>query len=83
MHEWKTAQSVAGKIRQIGGAADRVTSIKVRLGSQSHIDEETLRSHLSLLTAGSNAENAEIVVAGTQPDEPGADVVLESIEVES
>ncbi len=83
MHEWKTAESVANKIRQVGREEGRITAIKLRLGTQSHIDEATLRSHLRLLTAGSNAESAAISVVGTQPGESDSDVVLESIDVES
>ena len=82
MHEWKTASALAGRVLEAGADARRVTNIRVRLGPGSHLTEQTLRDHLGMLTAGSNAEGASIDVVAARADDGETDVVLESIAVE-
>jgi len=60
------------------GAA-RVTSVRVRVGPLSHFSPEHFREHFADAARGTIAEGASVIVAS---DAAGADVVLESLELE-
>ena len=56
-----------------------MTSVRVRVGPLSHFSPEHFREHFADAARGTIAEGASVVVAS---DAAGADVVLESLELE-
>lgn len=66
MHELAIAQHLVQVVESHAceAEADRVVAIDLKLGSQSHIDDDSLRFHFELLTQGNGslAQGAEIRV---------------------
>ena len=86
MHEKALITDITREVERTarGGGAERVTSIRVRLGALSHFTPEHFREHFDEAARGTLADGAD-VVATLDPDihaPHAADVVLESIEVE-
>ena len=86
MHERALIQDITRKVERtaIGGGAERVTCVNVRLGALSHFTPEHFREHFDEAARGTLADGAE-VVATLDPDihaPYASDVLLESIEVQ-
>lgn len=66
MHELAIAQHLVQVVESHAreAEADRVVAVDLKLGSQSHVDDDSLRFHFDLLTQddGSLAQGAEIRV---------------------
>lgn len=66
VHELAIAQHLAQVVESHAreAEADRVVAVDLKLGSQSHVDDDSLRFHFDLLTQdnGSLCEGAEIRV---------------------
>lgn len=81
MHERALMRDLLGRVDEAARAegATRVTSVRVRVGPLSHFTPEHFREHFADAARGTIAEGASVVVAS---DAAGADVVLESLELE-
>ena len=81
MHERALMRDLLARVDEAARAegATRVTSVRVRVGPLSHFTPEHLREHFTDAARGTIADGASVVVA---PDGVGADVVLESLELE-
>ncbi len=86
MHEFSLMldliRQVEALARQRG--AQRVTSIKLRLGPHAHLSASHLRDLFPLVARGTMAEGARVDInVRVDPDDPYAhDVLLESVEME-
>lgn len=87
MHEQALMKDVMREIEEVAraGGATRVTRVGVRLGALSHFSAEHFREHFVDASRDTVAEGAEVdaVVERDVDDPRAADVVLESVEVES
>ncbi len=87
MHEQALMKDVMREIEEVAraGGATRVTRVGVRLGALSHFSAEHFREHFVDASRDTVAEGAEVdaVVERDIDDPRAADVVLESVEVES
>jgi hydrogenase nickel incorporation protein HypA/HybF len=87
MHEQALMRDVMAKIEGVALAdhAKRVTRVRVRLGALSHFTPEHFREHFDDASRGTVAEGAEVdaVLLDDLSDSNAAEVVLESVEVES
>lgn len=86
MHERALIADITRRVQSaaVGGGAERVTCVNVRLGALSHFTPEHFREHFDDAARGTLADGAE-VVATLDPDinaPYASDVLLESIEVE-
>ena len=83
MHERSLVADLVRRVEEVAGP-DRVTRVRVRLGTLCHLSPEHLRGHFATAAAGSAAAGAELVVEqGTDIADPlAADLVLESIDCE-
>jgi hydrogenase nickel incorporation protein HypA/HybF len=52
--------SIVDAMHQAGG--ERVTSVHLLLGASGHLSEEAVRQHFAILSAGTPAEHAELVI---------------------
>jgi hydrogenase nickel incorporation protein HypA/HybF len=87
VHEHTLMVDVMRKIDEVAraGGATRVTRVEVRLGALSHFTPEHFREHFVDAARGTIAEGAAVDarVEGGIADPHAADVVVESVEVES
>lgn len=87
MHEASLMADLMRRIDEIAsaGGARRVTCVGVRLGALSHMSAEHFAEHFERAAAGTLAEGARLAI--TQSDDPNdptaADILLESVEIES
>lgn len=87
MHEQALMKDVMTKIDEIAraGGALRVTRVGVRLGALSHFTPDRFREHFEDVSRGTIADGATVDARLVDDigDPLAADVVVESIEVES
>lgn len=87
MHEASLMKGLMRRIDEVAQAdrARRVTGVSVWLGALSHMSAEHFEEHFAQASAGTLAENAELSVSVSgDPHHPrAADIVLESVEIES
>lgn len=86
MHEFSLINDLMRKIKDIAAQhqADKVVSVRVRLGALCHISPEHFREHFEEAAVGTVATGARLEVE-LNPDEndPHAqDILLDSVEVE-
>ena len=85
MHEFSLMADLLRKIEELakGANANKVTSVKVRLGALSHITPDHFREHFEEATVGTVAEGARLdVTMCERKDDPNAqDILLESVDV--
>jgi hydrogenase nickel incorporation protein HypA/HybF len=81
VHERALMRDLLARVDEVARAdgAARVASVRVRIGPLSHFTPEHFREHFADAARGTIAEGASVVVAS---DAAGADVVLESVELE-
>ena len=65
MHEVAAIQGVVSSIietmQRAGG--ERITSVHLLLGASGHLSEEAVHQHFAVLSVGTPAENAELVIS--------------------
>lgn len=87
MHEQAVMRDLFRKIEEVAQAsgAERVTRIEVRLGALSHFTPEHFTEHFADVSRGTIADGADVsaVLDADLSSPRAADVVLESVEVES
>jgi hydrogenase nickel incorporation protein HypA/HybF len=85
MHELSLMANLLKKIDKIAieQHADRVVSVKVKLGALAHISADHFRGHFVDGAKGTKAEGARLDVEVSEDmDDPNAqDILLDSIEV--
>ena len=85
MHEFSLMANLLKKIDELAlqEHADRVVSVKVKLGALAHISADHFRGHFVDGTRGTKAEGARLDVGVSEDtSDPNAqDILLESIEV--
>jgi hydrogenase nickel incorporation protein HypA/HybF len=81
VHERALMRDLLARVDEAARAegATRVTGVRVLVGPLSHLTPEHFREHFADAARGTIAEGARVAVAS---DAAGADVVLESLEVE-
>ena len=86
MHEFKLIHNLMRKIDEVvqEQQATRATSVKVKLGEQSHITPGHFREHFIDAAEGTVAEGAELQIETISDwsDPLVHEIVLESLEVE-
>jgi hydrogenase nickel incorporation protein HypA/HybF len=86
MHEQSLMTDLMRKIESVvqENGAQRVASLKVRLGSLSHISPEHFKEHFVQASKGTSAESArlDVVVQGDLDDPNAQEIMLESLELE-
>lgn len=86
MHEHSLIKNLIKKIESIAkeNSAEKVASIRIKLGALSHTSPEHFREHFDPLAIGTVAEGAMIdFVVSTDINDPKAEeIILDSIEVE-
>jgi len=87
VHERALMLDVVRKVEEVAQAndAERVTRVEVRVGALSHFTPEHFREHFADASRGTIADGAVVsaVLDGDESSPRAADVVLESVEVES
>ena len=87
MHEFSLIADFMKKIEGIVRKenAERVVSVRVRLGALSHISPDHFREHFIMAAQGTSADGAqlEIKVSADVTDPNAQDILLESVEVEA
>lgn len=87
MHERALMRDVVARIEELARSegATRVTRVAVRLGALSHFTPDHFREHFVDEARGTVAEGAAVdaELDGDMTDPRAADVVLESVEVET
>jgi len=87
VHELSLLADLMRKVEAVAAdhGAERVASVRVRLGALAHISPEHLREHFTEAARGTVADGAALVVdARTDTADPHAqDIVLESVEVQA
>lgn len=85
MHEYSLMADLLRKIVRIADEtkAERVTSVKVRIGALAHITSEHFREHFEESIRGTVAEGATLKVEQMtdQADPNAQEIVLESVDV--
>jgi hydrogenase nickel incorporation protein HypA/HybF len=87
MHEMSLLNALMNKIADLAAAegAERVVSLRLRLGALSHFTEAHFTEHFLIASRGTIAEGARLhltlMTDETDPDAQG--VVLESVELET
>jgi hydrogenase nickel incorporation protein HypA/HybF len=85
MHELSLIANLLKKIDELAleHHADRVVSVKVKLGALAHISADHFRGHFVDGTKGTKAEGARLdVEVSEDTDDPNAqDILLDTIEV--
>jgi hydrogenase nickel incorporation protein HypA/HybF len=85
MHEYSLMADLLRKILRIAdeNKAERVTSVKVKLGALSHITKEHFTEHFEEAIRGTVAQGAVLCVEQmtSQTDPNAQDILLESIDV--
>ena len=85
MHEFSLMADLLRKIEQLSkdAEADKVTSVKVKLGALSHITPDHFREHFEEAIVGTVAEGATLdVEQSNDQDDPNAqDILLESVDI--
>jgi hydrogenase nickel incorporation protein HypA/HybF len=86
MHEFSLINDLMRKITALAAeqGAQRVVSVKVKLGALCHISPGHFREHFEEAAAGTVADGAKLdVVLNPDPNDPHAqDILLDSVEVE-
>ena len=86
MHEFSLINDLMRKIESIARdqGAGRVVSLKVKLGSLSHISAEHFREHFEAAARGTIAEGGrlEIETLTDESDPHAQDILLDSLELE-
>ena len=86
MHEHGMIKGIIQKIESIARSnnAEKVKSIKIRLGALSHTTPVHFREHFEPLAAGTAAGEADIefIVSDDIDDENASNIILESVEIE-
>lgn len=87
MHEFSLMADLLRKIEQLAKAneAEKVTSVRVKLGALSHITPDHFREHFEEAIVGTVAEGAalEVKQCDDQGDPNAQDILLESVDVAS
>jgi hydrogenase nickel incorporation protein HypA/HybF len=85
MHEYSLMADLLLKILRIAHEtkAERITSVKVKLGALSHITKEHFTEHFEEAIRGTVAEGAVLSVEqmASQTDSNAQDILLESIDI--
>lgn len=85
MHEASLMNALMRRIDEVAAAegASRVTAVRVRLGTLSHMSPEHFREHWEVSSRGSIAREAALEIEVSDDlDDPGAqDVTLLSVDV--
>ena len=85
MHETSLIRDLMKKIQKVAtiNQAEKVKSIKVRLGALSHFSKEHFEEHFLIESKGSIAEGAQLhITLDTDEYAPTAqDVLLEEVEI--
>jgi hydrogenase nickel incorporation protein HypA/HybF len=86
MHEQSLMTDLMRKIESVvqENEAQKVTSLKIRLGALSHISPEHFKEHFVQASKGTAAESArlDVVVQGDLDDPNAQEIMLESLELE-
>jgi hydrogenase nickel incorporation protein HypA/HybF len=85
MHEYSLMADLLRKIQQLAeqAQANKVTSVKVKLGALSHITPDHFREHFEAAIVGTVAEGATLDVEQShERHDPNAqDILLQSIDI--
>lgn len=86
MHEHSLIKNLITRVTDIAGDenADKLVSIKVKLGALSHISAEHFREHFENETQGTILEGVELEVEELSDlhDPLAQEIILESLEIE-
>lgn len=86
MHEQSLIINLIKKVESIArdNRANKVTSIKIKLGALSHTSPEHFREHFEPLAVGTVADGAKLnfIVSEDVNDPYAQDIMIDSIEVE-
>ena len=87
MHELSLLSDLMRKIASVAQEqnAEKVVSIRVKLGAFCHLSADHFREHFTHAARGTVAEGAqlEIEVSTDQTDPNAQEIVLESVEIET
>lgn len=86
MHEFSLVTNLIRKVSSLAleQGATRVSRLEVSLGALSHISSDHFREHFNLVSQGTIAEGAQLImnVLRDKTDPMAQEVVLNSIEIE-
>ena len=86
MHEQSLIMSLINQIESIAkeNEADKVTTVRIKLGALSHTSPEHFREHFEPLAVGTVADGAllEFMISEDMDDPYAQDIVIDSIDIE-